>query len=108
MIRRPPRSTLFPYTTLFRSRVPTKSARSFLAWHFPGFPDRRSRPFRINVVITPTSREHTYVLLTLQLVICFFLLREPRHPIAPTLGHVWTAPAMQEESDVSAKRSFFF
>src|SRR5256885_8213967 len=24
MIRRPPRSTLFPYTTLFRSRVPFK------------------------------------------------------------------------------------
>src|SRR5258707_9067820 len=23
MIRRPPRSTLFPYTTLFRSRIPT-------------------------------------------------------------------------------------
>src|SRR3712207_8636435 len=31
MIRRPPRSTLFPYTTLFRSRVPQRgheSARS--------------------------------------------------------------------------------
>src|SRR2546428_7220868 len=27
MIRRPPRSTLFPYTTLFRSAVPTGSAR---------------------------------------------------------------------------------
>ena len=26
MIRRPPRSTLFPYTTLFRSTVPTESA----------------------------------------------------------------------------------
>src|SRR2546422_5610861 len=25
MIRRPPRSTLFPYTTLFRSRVPVQS-----------------------------------------------------------------------------------
>src|SRR2546430_7734166 len=25
MIRRPPRSTLFPYTTLFRSRVPAAS-----------------------------------------------------------------------------------
>src|SRR2546430_8942130 len=25
MIRRPPRSTLFPYTTLFRSSVPTSS-----------------------------------------------------------------------------------
>src|SRR2546426_7909381 len=24
MIRRPPRSTLFPYTTLFRSRVPSR------------------------------------------------------------------------------------
>src|SRR5258708_19650074 len=27
MIRRPPRSTLFPYTTLFRSRTPTARAR---------------------------------------------------------------------------------
>src|SRR2546426_10172965 len=25
MIRRPPRSTLFPYTTLFRSRLPTRA-----------------------------------------------------------------------------------
>src|SRR2546428_9254426 len=27
MIRRPPRSTLFPYTTLFRSRLATRRAR---------------------------------------------------------------------------------
>src|SRR6266513_5029080 len=27
MIRRPPRSTLFPYTTLFRSRAPGRAAR---------------------------------------------------------------------------------
>src|SRR2546430_9277197 len=27
MIRRPPRSTLFPYTTLFRSRVKSRSSR---------------------------------------------------------------------------------
>src|SRR2546422_7921665 len=27
MIRRPPRSTLFPYTTLSRSRIPGRSAR---------------------------------------------------------------------------------
>src|SRR5258708_16859861 len=27
MIRRPPRSTLFPYTTLFRSRVPSDPER---------------------------------------------------------------------------------
>src|SRR2546426_8509240 len=29
MIRRPPRSTLFPYTTLFRSRPPPCHTRSF-------------------------------------------------------------------------------
>src|SRR2546427_3956295 len=28
MIRRPPRSTLFPYTTLFRSRVPLHTLRA--------------------------------------------------------------------------------
>src|SRR2546425_12755864 len=28
MIRRPPRSTLFPYTTLFRSRLPIRMARN--------------------------------------------------------------------------------
>src|SRR3712207_7349932 len=28
MIRRPPRSTLFPYTTLFRSTRPTRTRRS--------------------------------------------------------------------------------
>src|SRR2546429_6052657 len=34
MIRRPPRSTLFPYTTLFRSSDPTwKNDPGVLAWH---------------------------------------------------------------------------
>src|SRR2546422_3861801 len=36
MIRRPPRSTLFPYTTLFRSHVPTPF--SVLLPHFPTSP----------------------------------------------------------------------
>src|SRR5574342_182846 len=33
MIRRPPRSTLFPYTTLFRSRQPIRLPRP---WDSPG------------------------------------------------------------------------
>src|SRR5215470_4802771 len=37
MIRRPPRSTLFPYTTLFRSANPVAAHRSA-----PGNPPRRS------------------------------------------------------------------
>src|SRR5260221_3764803 len=32
MIRRPPRSTLFPYTTLFRSRVATAPHLAALRW----------------------------------------------------------------------------
>src|SRR2546426_5837104 len=45
MIRRPPRSTLFPYTTLFRSLVvimgPVELARRFLLWPV-GLPRRLS------------------------------------------------------------------
>src|SRR3989442_10300285 len=36
MIRRPPRSTLFPYTTLFRSRHPRGTGRA--RWHRPCSP----------------------------------------------------------------------
>src|SRR2546422_5471346 len=41
MIRRPPRSTLFPYTTLFRSRRPGES-RAAQVRH-PGIPGRPPR-----------------------------------------------------------------
>src|SRR3712207_9496027 len=40
MIRRPPRSTLFPYTTLFRSRSPCRSGRR----RRPGAARSRSSP----------------------------------------------------------------
>src|SRR2546427_841998 len=38
MIRRPPRSTLFPYTTLFRSAVGRAAcdANGAMTWHAPG------------------------------------------------------------------------
>src|SRR3989449_11300532 len=42
MIRRPPRSTLFPYTTLFRSRVPAEAFRRITGE--AGFP-RELEPF---------------------------------------------------------------
>src|SRR3712207_9347055 len=37
MIRRPPRSTLFPYTTLFRSAVADDVVVAALPRHLPGF-----------------------------------------------------------------------
>src|SRR5215813_9484094 len=44
MIRRPPRSTLFPYTTLFRSAPPVRSTPGSLPWRSsrPRGPDRKS------------------------------------------------------------------
>src|SRR5205814_3700241 len=43
MIRRPPRSTLFPYTTLFRSQVePAGEARGRVSNAFPGTDLRRN------------------------------------------------------------------
>src|SRR5688572_31392120 len=48
MIRRPPRSTLFPYTTLFRSRVDLARAE------FPGVEDAHERG---NVVLEPRDAE---------------------------------------------------
>src|SRR5256885_12788335 len=43
MIRRPPRSTLFPYTTLFRSSVPYRDPHGVLLLPpgAPGNPNRR-------------------------------------------------------------------
>src|SRR2546426_8846220 len=43
MIRRPPRSTLFPYTTLFRSRHRAVRWRNLPALATPGGPDDRGR-----------------------------------------------------------------
>src|SRR2546427_5888644 len=37
MIRRPPRSTLFPYTTLFRSSVEARQG-PIVAWEMGGYP----------------------------------------------------------------------
>src|SRR2546430_3507507 len=50
MIRRPPRSTLFPYTTLFRSRCARKH------WRFPA----RDRPSRKPTIRRSSSSDHPY------------------------------------------------
>src|SRR3712207_8121955 len=56
MIRRPPRSTLFPYTTLFRSRAAGRVDRS------NGYVQQRghyfvSRPQLLHHAIVPTERK---------------------------------------------------
>src|SRR3712207_648223 len=48
MIRRPPRSTLFPYTTLFRSTLAVRANDTTDIWNprGGGYAGRPSRPFR--------------------------------------------------------------
>src|SRR6266496_6178545 len=62
MIRRPPRSTLFPYTTLFRSRprttTPASSPRPCATW--------------------PRSEEHTSELQSRRDLVCRLLLEKKK------------------------------
>src|SRR5438445_5801753 len=53
MIRRPPRSTLFPYTTLFRSPIVTlgfgeMTRVTFTNWDFAGGPNGDRKSTRLN------------------------------------------------------------
>src|SRR2546430_2738398 len=49
MIRRPPRSTLFPYTTLFRSKIYSGKDRTFLFGDYEGTRIRRAQTFNTAV-----------------------------------------------------------
>src|SRR5260370_30837432 len=93
MIRRPPRSTLFPYTTLFRScRAPRSELRPMpLAerWAFPVL-----LPFRGNVEggkpALGRSEEHTSELQSHLNLVCRLLLEKKKniHTPNPTIRHI--------------------
>src|SRR6266571_3674710 len=67
MIRRPPRSTLFPYTTLFRSRPPRRRPRSGAGRLLP----RERAPAR--------SEEHTSELQSHVNLVCRLLLEKKKY-----------------------------
>src|SRR5258707_3520910 len=72
MIRRPPRSTLFPYTTLFRSaRSVPASSQVQAGTRDPRAPAKRARqPHR--------SEEHTSELQSRQYLVCRLLLEKKK------------------------------
>src|SRR2546429_2750098 len=76
MIRRPPRSTLFPYTTLFRSSV---SLPALLTSRSMG------RVSSVRRASTSRSEEHTSELQSRLHLVCRLLLekKKHRHVIAP-------------------------
>src|ERR1035441_11055884 len=55
MIRRPPRSTLFPYTTLFRSKIPVPAERLGIAE--VDHDGRRTEPVRLVADVEQSYRE---------------------------------------------------
>src|SRR2546430_9756023 len=73
MIRRPPRSTLFPYTTLFRS----KSHQS----HTQGVDAKRFRPQRTRKINLERSEEHTSELQSQSNIVCRLLLEKKKETV---------------------------
>src|SRR5690554_7609800 len=83
MIRRPPRSTLFPYTTLFRS--PHGAGRRPPPGHGRG--PRRSRPPRPR-----RSEEHTSELQSRPHLVCRLLLEKKKKSHKPRIAPHLTRP----------------
>src|SRR2546429_3444030 len=79
MIRRPPRSTLFPYTTLFRSRAAPRRGVS-AAGRRPPLRDRRPRPGRPGPrAVRGRSEEHTSELQSRLHLVCRLLLEKKKN-----------------------------
>src|SRR2546426_3535914 len=74
MIRRPPRSTLFPYTTLFRS--------GFTSTALGAVTERRAVPYRRHGSPSPWGRseEHTSELQSPCNLVCRLLLEKKKKP----------------------------
>src|SRR3712207_6863124 len=89
MIRRPPRSTLFPYTTLFRSRAAERASRASRAVARRAAarprPSLLPRPLRRGDGERPRrpsrngrSEEHTSELQSRQYLVCRLLLEKKK------------------------------
>src|SRR3712207_7442362 len=101
MILRPPRSTLFPYTTLFRSQTPVNGTASFQI----GLSTTLTTPHAFNIRFVrnsghslgsipvylnhnyqyPRSEEHTSELQSRQYLVCRLLLEKKKNTHNSTL-----------------------
>src|SRR3712207_7544103 len=97
MIRRPPRSTLFPYTTLFRSRRQA-DAKTVVRRHLDEvvfqvgkhLKDRlRTVSRTLRDLITDRSEEHTSELQSRQYLVCRLLLEKKKTHILHLLVYTY-------------------
>src|SRR3712207_9007603 len=99
MIRRPPRSTLFPYTTLFRS-LSQNNVTQYYADH-PDLAPVLDRLYLFDVFGSPwfaavylllfvslRSEEHTSELQSRQYLVCRLLLEKKTQRSPPTSPHL--------------------
>src|SRR5258708_17958170 len=99
MIRRPPRSTLFPYTTLFRSLPrlvagpePDPAARE-PARHAREGRQRRLPSERRTLDVVDRSEEHTSELQSPDHLVCRLLLeKKKRTTLTTNLSHIAISP----------------
>src|SRR2546422_6784933 len=91
MIRRPPRSTLFPYTTLFRSQGRLGWISAYTAAHFwlSNDPDRAVGPGQRALAVAQACRseEHTSELQSRLHLVCRLLLEKKKDLQADLLSH---------------------
>src|SRR2546423_10311202 len=92
MIRRPPRSTLFPYTTLFRSEevlneLGINNVKIIVGDGSYGIPE--FSPYDA-ILVSARSEEHTSELQSLAYLVCRLLL-EKKKQIQPTISII-TSP----------------
>src|SRR2546425_5346138 len=93
MIRRPPRSTLFPYTTLFRSVQPGVEHQRLLRY-FLLVPecDRRSPQWHPH-----RSEEHTSELQSLAYLVCRLLLEKKKKKKNPITIYLRIVTRLSQE-----------
>src|SRR2546430_13298072 len=98
MIRRPPRSTLFPYTTLFRSSSSDNVLRAGLT---PKHVDANELLAILSFemgrypTVTPRSEEHTSELQSQSNLVCRLLLEKKKQFRSPGRGGTDTTPVLQ-------------
>src|SRR3712207_7337346 len=97
MIRRPPRSTLFPYTTLFRSPAPafwlaaTAGLVAVLAFAATqGVNGIETADLLVLIAVAFRSEEHTSELQSRQYLVCRLLLEKKKTLYIPTLFYHFT------------------
>src|SRR5258705_7820559 len=90
MIRRPPRSTLFPYTTLFRSLLSRNDKPQ--GARFPEIVGGLRDALRHPAVVDGRSEEHTSELQSLRHLVCRLLLEKKKGKLSYLAESAGTGP----------------